>query len=99
MCSMWYTGCRKHPLLIQLAPTAAQHAALLRTLETCNAACHDSAGTAFSQRCASKVDLEKLVYSAMRQRFGLASHMAIRAIAQVVEAFKRATRVKPAFGP
>jgi predicted transposase len=89
----------KQTLLIKLAPTSEQHASLLRTLETFNAACNDLAGTAFSERCASKVDLQKLVYYDIRQRFGLSSQMAIRAIAKVVESYKRDKRIKPSFRP
>jgi hypothetical protein len=40
----------KQALIVKLAPEPEQHAALLRTLETVNAACDDLAGAAFAQR-------------------------------------------------
>ena len=64
-------------MTIKLAPEPAQHASLLRTLETFNAACNDIAATAFTERCASKFDLQKLVYHDIRARFGLSAQMTI----------------------
>lgn len=89
----------KQTLLVKLAPTPEQHASLLHTLETFNTACNDIADTAFTERCASKVDLQRLVYYDIRQRFGLSSQMAMRAIAKVVESYKRDRRTKPSFRP
>jgi putative transposase len=85
----------KQPLLVKLAPTLDQHAALLRTVEQFNAACNTVAGVAFQARTASKCDLQKLVYYAMRVRFALSAQMAIRAISQVSEAYKRDKAVQP----
>jgi putative transposase len=89
----------KQTLLVKLAPTPEQSAALLRTLETFNAACNDIAGTAFAQHSANKIDLQKLVYYDIRQRFGLSAQMCIRAIAKVAEAYKRDRTIRPAFRP
>ena len=63
----------KQALLVKLAPTPDQSTALLRTLETFNAACNDIAGVAFAQRSANKIELQKLVYFDIRQRFGLSA--------------------------
>ncbi len=84
-------------MIIKLAPEPAQHAGLLRTLETFNAACNDIATTAFLEQCANKIELQKLVYYDVRQRFGLSAQMTIRAIAKVVEAFKRDRKIQPHF--
>jgi len=89
----------KQVLVVKLAPTPEQHAALLRTLETFNAACNDIAGVAFERRMANKVALQKLVYYDIRQRFGLWAQMCIRAISQVAEAYKRERAVRPSFRP
>jgi len=76
----------KQTLLVKLAPTPEQHAALLRTLVTFNAACNAIALVAFQERRANKIALQKLVYYAIREQFGLSSQMAIRAISKVSEA-------------
>src|SRR5579859_5630442 len=89
----------KQTLLIKLAPTPDQHAALLRTLEAFNAACNAVAEVAFAHHLANKIELQKLVYYDIRQQFGLSSQMAIRAISKVAEAYKRDKRSKPSFRP
>jgi predicted transposase len=89
----------KQTMVIKLAPESDQHASLLRTLETFNAACNDIAAVAFAERCASKVDLQKLVYDDVRQRFGLSAQMPVRAIAKVVEAYQRERKVPPHVRP
>jgi IS605 OrfB family transposase len=87
----------KQTLIVKLAPTPEQHTALLRTLETFNAACNDIAGTAFMQRMANKIELQKLVYYDIRKRFGLSAQMCIRAISKVSEAYKRDREKRPSF--
>jgi putative transposase len=89
----------KQTVLVKLAPTPEQHAALLRTLEAFNAACNAIAGVAFAEHSASKFDLQKLVYYDIRERFGLSAQMCIRAISKVAEAYKRDKRVQPTFRP
>ncbi len=89
----------KQTLLLKLAPDADQHVALLRTLEAFNAACNAVAVVAFAEHSASKIDLQKLVYYDIRQRFGLSAQMAIRAISKVAEAYKRDKRIRPSFRP
>jgi putative transposase len=87
----------KQTLLVKLAPTPEQQASLLRTLETFNAACNAIAVVAYEHRIANKLRLQPLVYYDIRERFGLSSQMAIRAIAKVSEAYKRDRKVKPTF--
>jgi putative transposase len=89
----------KQTLLVKLAPTPEQHAALLRTLEAFNAACNAVADVAYEHHMANKIELQKLVYYAIRQQFGLSSQMAIRAIAKVAESYKRDKTIKPHFRP
>jgi putative transposase len=89
----------KQTLLVKLAPTPDQHAALLRTLEAFNAACNVIAAVAFAERCANKIELQKLVYYDIREQFGLSSQMTIRAISKVSEAYKRDKKKQPSFRP
>jgi IS605 OrfB family transposase len=86
-------------VLVKLAPTQDQHAALLRTLDTFNAACNVIAAVAFAERCANKIELQKLVYYDIREQFGLSSQMTIRAISKVSEAYKRDKTKQPSFRP
>ena len=87
----------KQTVLVKLAPEPEDHAALLRTLETFNAACNAIADVAYEHRVANKLRLQPLVYYTIRKRFGLSSQMVIRAIAKVSEASKRDKMIKPAF--
>ncbi len=87
----------KQTLLVKLAPEPGHHAALLRTLEAFNAACNAIAEVAHEHREANKLALQRLVYYDIRERFGLSSQMAIRALAKVSEAYKRDKQIRPAF--
>jgi putative transposase len=89
----------KQVIVLKLAPTPEQHAALLRTLEAFNAACNAIAAVAFAEHIANKIELQKLMYYDIRQQFGLSAQMTIRAIAKVAEAYKRDRKIKPAFRP
>ena len=87
----------KQTLLVKLVPSPEDHAALLRTLETFNAACNAIAEVAYEQRVANKLRLQPLVYYDIRQQFSLSSQMVMRAIAKVSEAYKRDRSIKPHF--
>jgi IS605 OrfB family transposase len=87
----------KQTVLVKLTPTPEQHAALVRTVETFNAACNAIAATAFAARCSNKIDLQRLVYYAIRSRFSLSAQMTIRAISKVSEAYKRDIKIQPTF--
>jgi putative transposase len=89
----------KQTIVVKLAPSADQHAALLATMERFNGACDAIAGVAFERRLANKIALQKLVYHGTRERFSLSSQLTVRAIAKVVEAYKRDRRIKPSFRP
>jgi IS605 OrfB family transposase len=89
----------KQKVLVKLAPTPEQYAALLRTQEAFNAACNAIAEVAFAGHSANKMELQKLVYYDIRQRFGLSAQMTIRAIAKVAEAYKRDKSLKSHFRP
>ncbi|MGH7743244.1 MAG: RNA-guided endonuclease InsQ/TnpB family protein [Candidatus Dormibacteria bacterium] len=89
----------KQTLPVKLAPTGEQSAALLATMERFNAACDAIAEVAFRERCANKIELQKLVYYTTRERFGLSSQLTVRAISKVVEAYKRDKTIQPKFRP
>jgi putative transposase len=80
-------------------PTTEQADALLRTMERFNAACDALAVVAFANRCANKVELQKLAYHDIRRDFGLGAQMTVRAIAKVVEVYKRDKDIQPTFRP
>src|SRR5713226_2426376 len=89
----------KLSLAMKLAPSPEQHAALLATLERFNAACDAIAEVAFCEHMANKIALHKIVYYDVRERFGLSSQMTVRAIAKMVDAYKRDKTVQPTFRP
>ena len=89
----------KQTIALKLAPSVEQAEVLLATMERFNAACDTIAEAAFARRLANKIALQKLVYYDIRERFGLSAQLTIRAIAKVVEAYKRDKRVRPRFRP
>lgn len=84
---------------VKLLPTAEQAASLLATMERFNAACDVLAAVAFSNKCANKVELQKLAYHDIRRDFGLSAQMTVRAISKVVEVYKRDKSIQPTFRP
>ena len=84
---------------VKLLPTPEQLAALLATMERFNSACDVIAEVAHAHRCANKVELQKLVYHDIRDRFSLSAQMTVRAIGKVVECYKRDRRLLPKFRP
>jgi putative transposase len=73
---------------IKLIPTAQQHRALLKTLETANAACTWISGQAWAYKTFGQFKLHALAYGACRERFGLSAQMVVRCIAKVADAYK-----------
>ncbi len=89
----------KLTMQLKLLPTPQQADAMLRTMERFNAACDALAGVAFANRCANKVELQKLAYHDIRRDFGLSAQMTVRAIAKVVEAYKLDKDIQTTFRP
>ena len=87
----------KLTLQTQLLPTPKDAAKLMATVERFNEAATWLAGVAFEQGIANKFELQKLCYAELRERFSLSSQMAIRCIAQVVEAYKRDKDKRPKY--
>ena len=89
----------KLTLQIQLLPDVATGQKLKATVARFNEAANYLASKAYERMLANKFALQKLYYSDLRRQFGLSAQMAIRCIAQVVEAFKRDKTVQPSFRP
>lgn len=85
--------------MLKLAPTGGQVDQLRATMVACNAAADRAAEVAFEHRTANKIRLQPLVYAELRERFGLSSQMAIRAISKACEAYKRDKTIQPSFRP
>jgi len=89
----------KRTLQTQLLPDDGEAAKLKATVERFNEAANFAAGVAFERKLSNKVELQKIVYRDLRNRFGLSSQMAVRCIAQVCEAYKRDKSIRPVFRP
>jgi putative transposase len=94
-----YRFSMKLTLQLQLLPDEAQSDALRETMERFNEAATWLAGHAYARKLANKIELQKLHYRELRERFALSSQMAVRCIAQVVEAYKRDKSKQPTFRP
>ncbi|HEY6410257.1 MAG TPA: hypothetical protein VIY29_22620 [Ktedonobacteraceae bacterium] len=86
-------------LLLQLNPTPDQQRLLLETIHAFNAAANYVAAIAFAEHTASKVVLQQVAYSDLRSRFHLPAQLAIRAISEACEAYKRDKSRMPSFQP
>lgn len=84
---------------IKLQATPAQADVLRRTLERANAACNYISECAWETRTFRQYDLHRLCYRAVRDRFGLAAQVTIRAISKVADAYKLDRDVQRIFRP
>jgi IS605 OrfB family transposase len=64
-----------------------------------NEACNYIADIAFGLKTANKIELQKVVYYDVRDKFKLSAQLTIRAIAKVSEGYKRDKTIKPEFKP
>ncbi|MYF16964.1 MAG: IS200/IS605 family element transposase accessory protein TnpB [Gemmatimonadetes bacterium] len=94
-----YSFTMKLTLQIQLLPDTGTAQKLKATIERFNEATNWLAQKAFERKLSNKFALQKLYYSKLRNLFGLSAQMAIRCIAQAVEAYKRDQSVQPSFRP
>jgi len=79
----------KTTIKIKLLPTKEQHQTLKQTLEVFNQACNDISKVAKANGTTSKYELQKLVYHRIKKQYKLTAQAVIRAIAKVMEAYKR----------
>ena len=85
--------------MLKLAPSPDEADVLLATMRACNAAADRAAEVAFEYKTANKIRLQPLVYTELREQFGLSSQMAVRAISKACEAYKRDKKIRPTFRP
>jgi IS605 OrfB family transposase len=86
-------------LQLQLLPDAQQRPVLLATMARFNEAATFAARLGFEHGVFSQPSIHKLAYREIRERFGLAAQMAVRAIGKAVECFKRDKSKCPSFKP
>jgi putative transposase len=89
----------KLTLQLKLLPTPKQHTALLQTMHAFNAAASHAARVAFQAGVFAQASIHVRCYRELRDRFGLSSQMAVRAIGKAVEVFKRDRTTCPVFSP
>src|SRR5579871_6513013 len=78
----------KLTVTVKLKATQEQHAALLQTLRTCNAACNRISQVAFQSQTLRQFDLHQATYYNIREAFALPAQHVVRALAKVADAYK-----------
>jgi len=86
-------------LQLRLLPTAKQAAQLGATMRAFNAAATYAARAGFEAGVFSQPSVHKRCYYDLREKFGLSSQMAVRAIGKAVECFSRDKKTCPIFRP
>ena len=89
----------KLTLQLRLLPTPDQHTALLATMHAFNAAASHAARMGFDAGVFAQASIHVRCYRELRERFGLSSQMAVRAIGKAVEVFKCDRTTCPVFSP
>lgn len=89
----------KLTLKIQVFPDTNQKQLLLGTMRAFNAAASHAAKVGFDSRVFSQPAIHARCYRELRERFGLSSQMAVRAIGKAVECFSRDKKCYPVFKP
>ena len=72
----------------KILPNSTQHQELLNVMKTFNLACDWTSQKAFENKTFNKVNLHKIVYYEMKQRFNLSSQIAVRVIGKVTDCYK-----------
>ncbi|MGH9206994.1 MAG: RNA-guided endonuclease InsQ/TnpB family protein [Acidimicrobiales bacterium] len=81
------------------APTPEQAEALKEVIQAFNAACNFVSALAWEKHCFNQIALHHFTYRDIRERFGLPSQLAVRAIAKVADAYKTNKAVRAEFRP
>jgi len=89
----------KITLRIQILPDTDQTAKLKAIMERFNAAANWVVGEPFAGKVTNKIAAQELLYTQVRERFGLGAQTAILCIHRAVEAYKRDTAILPDFRP
>jgi IS605 OrfB family transposase len=94
---MWVVGLRV--VTLSLHPTPEQAAVLEATMRAFNAACQYISDVAWVHHEFRRVRVHRLTYRDVRERFGLSSQLAVRAIGVVTDSYKADREVKHTFRP
>lgn len=89
----------KLTIQLQLLPTQEQAQLLLDTMRRVNEAATFAARLGFEAGVFSQPSIHKLAYFKIREKFGLAAQLAVRAIGKAVECFSRDKKICPVFRP
>jgi putative transposase len=84
-------------LKVKVVVEPEQSEALHETMHQFNAACNYVTEVAFNMHTANKIKLQPIVYQDLREKFGMSSQMAVRAISKACEVYKRDKSIKPIF--
>ena len=72
---------------------------LRMTTECFNEACNWLAGIAFERALSNRIELQRIAYRDLRDKFGLSAEMTCLCIPHVCEAYKRDKTIQPVFRP
>jgi putative transposase len=89
----------KRVVTLSLHPTSEQATALEETMRAFNAACQYISDVAWERQEFGRVPLHKLTYQQVRDRFGLSSQLAVRAIGVVKDSYKGERESRHTFRP
>jgi putative transposase len=81
------------------APTPQQAEALQALMQAYNAACNFVSALAWEKTCFNQIALHHMTYRDIRQKLGLPSQLAVRAIAKVAAAYKVSKETQAQFRP
>lgn len=96
---MSYTWLVRLTVQIRLCPTAQEAAALRAYMRAFNAGASHAARVGFEAGVFAQPSIHRRCYRELRERFGLSSQTAVRAIGKAVETFRRDKTRCPAFRP
>ena len=82
---------------LKLPTTPTQHQTLLVTLQRANEACDYISQSAWDQRIFSRNELQKEVYTDVREFFGLSAQATVRCVKKVVDAYKLDRKTRRTF--
>lgn len=82
-----------------MSPDNEQSAALLEVFRQFNAACNWISEVAFAEKAFRQIPLHAACYHACRDKFGLPSQLAVRAIGKVLESYRADKSICHVFGP
>lgn len=92
-----YNSTMKLVAQIQVLPDPAVSAKLRSTVERFNVACNWLTGVAFDKQCSNRIELQRIAYRDIREKFGLSAQMTCLCVRRVCEAYRRDKSIRPRF--